>query len=559
VRGPHIHHRLAFASAIALAALGLGAAQAGAAKLERDGAEMTYTGAADASDGPFISVNSITGDYEFSTDRGFSDPLPTGCGYITTTWVKCPAGFTHLTVKLGDQADGVLAPDVRVPMTINAGGGDDSVTGGQAADEINGEEGQDTLVGDGVWGGANSHDEIDGGAGDDTLRGDVYARGHDVLRGGAGTDTAWYGDRPASEPVSLSLDGAADDGAAGEGDDIAGDVEKVVGGWGDDTLTGDDAANILDGGEGRDTLTGGGGLDVLLGGPGDDDLRARDGLAEDPNCGDGTDAATIDLSDRQSNCEAVDASGILQVDADGDGLDDPADCNDLDAGIRPGRTDVPENGVDEDCGGGDAVNYDRDGDGIARPQDCDDGDARIHPGAVEVLDNGIDEDCLGGDSVNRDRDADGYPRPADCNDANAAIHPGAKERRGNRVDEDCAGGPQPYLRVRAEIVVRWDIYTDHTRLRALAIRGMEGRGRAVVLCHGGGCPYERRTVGVRKGRAQLEAGFRGRHLAPGTVVEVRALRTGMTGKVVRYRMRKAKPPRVQRLCLDPGKRRPGAC
>ena len=42
------------------------------------------------------------------------------------------------------------------------------------------------------------------------------------------------------------------------------------------------------------------------------------------------------------------------VDADRDGTVAGADCDDTDADVRPGARDIPGNGVDEDCAGGDA-------------------------------------------------------------------------------------------------------------------------------------------------------------------------------------------------------------
>ena len=45
-----------------------------------------------------------------------------------------------------------------------------------------------------------------------------------------------YASRTAD--VSVSINGAADDGEAGEGDDVQSDVENLTGGAGADTLTG---------------------------------------------------------------------------------------------------------------------------------------------------------------------------------------------------------------------------------------------------------------------------------------------------------------------------------
>jgi hypothetical protein len=99
--------------------------------------------------------------------------------------------------------------------------------------------------------------------------------------------------------VIASLDRAADDGDAGEGDNIDpdGDVENVIGGAGDDTLTGDAAANRLVGGLGDDELDGGLGADHLAGGDGEDvaDYSTRtsaidvslDGRPDDGNADDG--------------------------------------------------------------------------------------------------------------------------------------------------------------------------------------------------------------------------------------------------------------------------------
>ena len=69
---------------------------------------------------------------------------------------------------------------------------------------------------------------------------------------------------------------AADDGEAGEGDAVDASVERILGGTGNDVLTGTPGADELVGNRGDDTIDGGGGPDVLDGGPGNDTLASID-------------------------------------------------------------------------------------------------------------------------------------------------------------------------------------------------------------------------------------------------------------------------------------------
>jgi len=100
--------------------------------------------------------------------------------------------------------------------------------------------------------------------------------------------------------------------------------------------------------------------------------------------------------------------------------------------------------------------------------DCNDSDAQVNPGASEIC-NGLDDDCdtlVDDDDDNLDpasaetwfpdRDDDGYGDPAepvtaceapsgsvnndtDCDDTNASVHPAAAEVEGDGVDNDCDG------------------------------------------------------------------------------------------------------------------------
>ncbi|HMV65429.1 MAG TPA: MopE-related protein [Myxococcota bacterium] len=164
-----------------------------------------------------------------------------------------------------------------------------------------------------------------------------------------------------------------------------------------------------------------------------------------------------------------------------------ADCNDDNAAIKPGASEVCDF-LDNDCDGltdetAPPSEYwqDRDGDGAGNPDvavtacaqppgfvlrgvaDCNDDNAAIKPSASEVCDF-LDNDCDGlTDETGapttwwRDADADTFGNPniavtacaapsgfvaagqADCNDAVAAIKPGAAETC-DRLDNNCNGG-----------------------------------------------------------------------------------------------------------------------
>jgi Ca2+-binding RTX toxin-like protein len=102
---------------------------------------------------------------------------------------------------------------------------------------------------------------IMGGGGDDRMFGSASAS--DRFHGGSGADFVLYRER--EEPVSLSLNGLADDGAAGEGDFLADDIELLEGGRAGDVLHGGANADSLLGGPGADTIFGHGGDDLLWG------------------------------------------------------------------------------------------------------------------------------------------------------------------------------------------------------------------------------------------------------------------------------------------------------
>jgi Ca2+-binding RTX toxin-like protein len=119
-------------------------------------------------------------------------------------------------------------------------------------ENVVGGSGPDVLVG------SSAANTLSGGPGDDALDG---GPGADTLVGGTGADTADYSSR--SVPLVISLDATRNDGAAGENDLVAADVESVFGGSANDVLSGGAGDNLLRGGLGADQIHGGGGIDTV--------------------------------------------------------------------------------------------------------------------------------------------------------------------------------------------------------------------------------------------------------------------------------------------------------
>ncbi len=120
------------------------------------------------------------------------------------------------------------------------------------------------------------------------------------------------------------------------------------------------------------------------------------------------------------------------------------DCDDGDTNVNPGASELPYDGLDNDCADGDLVDADSDGhDALeAGGDDCNDAEPAVNPSAAEVPYDGVDNDCDGEDDDDLDGDgATGLDAGGDdCDDSNAEVYPGAEETWANGVtDNDCDG------------------------------------------------------------------------------------------------------------------------
>jgi Ca2+-binding RTX toxin-like protein len=185
-----------------------------------------------------------------------------------------------------------------MPKTMNGSGQSDVLGGG--FDGL--DEHPDRLFGNG------GNDELSGGGGDDFMSGGT---GHDVLEGGPGSDTADYSEKLDSVVVTLANPVKSIVKVGGIEEDELFNVENVIGGSGNDAITGDGLVNMLVGNDGDDRLSGGDGNDRLQGGAGRD--RIDGGKDNDEiDSGEGKDALTGGKSsDSFAFSTTLDANGNL--------------------------------------------------------------------------------------------------------------------------------------------------------------------------------------------------------------------------------------------------------
>jgi Ca2+-binding RTX toxin-like protein len=296
---------------------------------------------------------------------------------------------------------------------ISGLGGNDELHGGDANDNLDGGDGNDSIFGEGgpdvMAGGAND-DLMDGGIDGDRFVGgpgadDMTGGDQSPNAGGPGTDTADY--RAYTQPLTVNAgDGLANDGAAGEGDNVRADIEAVLGGWANDRLSMGlpptfRPQGTLQGGPGNDTLTGGAADDVLEGQEGNDLL---DGSYNGDVMNGGAGVDTVDYTTHWF-ADPYEVHGVASTP---DGLAN--DGNVLDDESRTSETERHYDNVGSDVEnviGSDGADLLVGTPASNRLQGRGSNDTLIGDAAADVLVGGDGDDALRGDAGNDSLDGGG--------------------------------------------------------------------------------------------------------------------------------------------------------
>lgn len=339
-----------------------------ASSLSMSGGTLTYT--PDPADTAGVSVGfgePAAGSIEVQTyDADAITSVPAGCtaatspppfatsDYTCGTSVSGPAVTSVVAstpnVASSLSASGASAPAVSdIPVTLNGGTGPDILFAGKSTTTLNGGAGNDNLDGGSgtdTLNGGDGNDTLQAGTGPATMSGGngsdtIYPdNATDTVSGGAGVDQVIYSDQTSvggpppnfttsyvPTDVTVSLDGVANDGYAGNNSNIETDVEDVsvqdvqdcsatpAGAscaYGNAVLTGDSGPNSLSGGSGNDTLTGGGGGDFLSGNLGNNTLNGVNGYPDRLDCG-GTGTANADQLDTVVDCTTTNKTTLSNV------------------------------------------------------------------------------------------------------------------------------------------------------------------------------------------------------------------------------------------------------
>jgi Ca2+-binding RTX toxin-like protein len=223
-------------------------------------------------------------------------------------------------------------------------GGNDTLLGGLALDNLFGDSGDDEMRGGGgndFLAGGTGADFMFGDAGDDAIELSVLGAdsGNDTVDGGGGTDYLFYTGARSALVVDFVAGTISGGHLGGGGSKAFFEIENFIAGDGADRITGDAQANVLQGGFGSDTIAGGAGNDTIYGGiaenPFDQHEEISGGSGTDMLTGGGSaDDFVFDVAPGVANADLITnfAPGSDEIVLDGDVHADAGPSGELTAG-----------------------------------------------------------------------------------------------------------------------------------------------------------------------------------------------------------------------------------
>ncbi|MFC5358217.1 hypothetical protein ACFPMG_24825, partial [Azospirillum himalayense] len=221
----------------------------------------------------------------------------------------------NVNLATGVATDGLGGTDTLVNIRrVRGSSFDDTLTGGDADEQFEGEGGNDTIIGGGGFDAVRYHRATSGivanlatGVIQDGFGGTDLVSGIERVRGSN------FADLIIGSDVDERLDGDGNGGV--DGNDTlngAGGNDTLNGDAGDDSLLGGDGNDTLNGGSGNDTLSGDAGDDFLVGGMGADLIDGGTGSDTAGYYNSGT-GVTVDLTLTGPQISAGDAAGDILI------------------------------------------------------------------------------------------------------------------------------------------------------------------------------------------------------------------------------------------------------